>query len=120
MYLFIEKKKKKNTSEKDLRKRLNQLSMPAKKEFDEIDYKLDPTLRFSTFSEAKELTFKPNIGNNKAKKTNYDDDEKDSKRQDDLLRFVRRQEDRERSKRDELDYEIGKLTLFFILLLTYS
>lgn len=108
-YLIIIENRKKKINEKELRSRINSLSKPAKKEFDEIDYKLDPTLRYSTLSDAKELTFKPKIGNGKAKKSRADDDDgNDSKSDDVILRFVRRQEDREKSKRDELDSQIGK------------
>ena len=71
--------------------------------------KADPTLRYATFDDAKECTFQPCItGDKKKKKKNNDEDEDEKRGEDSKFAFINRMEAEERSRRDELEFAMGK------------
>jgi hypothetical protein len=91
-------KKKKNYNF-NIRSSVERLSKNEnKEEKQEILLKIDPTLNYSTFNDSKNCTFQPKI--NKYAKANNDE-----KKQ---FNFIARQEAEERSRRVELEDQMGK------------
>lgn len=68
--------------------------------------KVDPTLAFSTFDDAKECTFQPKIAGKARKKEKKDDD--DGRTEDTKYSFINRQEAEERNRRDQLEFKMGQ------------
>lgn len=71
------------------------------------DLKVDPTLAYSTFDDAKECTFRPKISG-KATKKRENKDNDDGRVEDTKYSFINRQEAEERNRRDQLDFKMGQ------------
>lgn len=89
------------------------LSRPAQHAPSKLDVKLDPTLKHSTYDDAKETTFRPTIhGRSKRaeakQRADVDDDDGPVRKEDPKYSFISRQEAEERNRREELAYKIGK------------
>lgn len=95
---------------KKLREISDRLSKPIPHSPTRIDIKIDPTLRYSTYDDAKECTFHPNIGNKKQAKREkkQQDSDDEGKKEDPKYSFISRQEAEERIRKEELAYAIGK------------
>jgi hypothetical protein len=99
---------------KTMRVNSDRLSTPGTHTPTRLDKKFDPTLRYSTYDDAKECTFRPNFHNKKRdaknshSRRNDSDDENEGKKEDPKYSFISRQEAEERIRREELNYKIGK------------
>jgi hypothetical protein len=74
------------------------------------DLKVDPTLAYSTYDEAKNCTFRPNIHgkDKKSKKKGHHDDDDDANDANNKFAFVNRQAAIERGRMDDLKFATGK------------
>lgn len=98
-------KKKRPKSASELLKTINKLTKPVYVEPTKDMKASDPTLRYATFDDAKECTFKPKIHSNHGSSESksgggHGDDAKSS--------FIERQEAKERTRRADLEFAVGK------------
>jgi hypothetical protein len=91
-----------------MRRSTSRLSAPSQPGPSRIDTLIDPTLKYSTLSDAKECTFRPCIaGKAHAKKKRGGEDD-DGPKEDAKYGFISRQEAEERNRRENLTFEMGK------------
>eukprot|EP01039_Chlorochromonas_danica_P003743 gene3743-4092_t len=100
-----EKTRKSKQEYQKMRKTADRLSAPAQKEPSAWERKADKTLRYSTFEEAKECTFRPRLNGRKNERRDRNDDEA---KEDPKSSFISRQEAEERNRREELTFMMGK------------
>jgi hypothetical protein len=92
---------------RNMRDSSDRLSRPTTDSPTRLDIKFDPTLKYSTYDDAKECTFRPLINGKKKKEKKDSDDE--GKVEDPKYSFISRQEAEERMRREELAFKQGKL-----------
>jgi len=91
---------------------VERLSGPAQRLPSKLDLKLDPSLRHTTYSDAQNCRFRPitvaGIKRRKLAAQQSNDNNNDNRKEDAKFNFINRQEADERTRREELEFEIGK------------
>lgn len=93
-----------------MRRSANRLAIPSARGPSAEAAKHDATLRFATFEDAQECTFRPHTKGKKANKRNggaAGDDDNGAK-EDPKFSFISRQEAEERNRREDLAFRIGQ------------
>lgn len=101
---------KSQRSQSACRSAMNRLAQPANRTPNAIARKIDPTLNYTTFDDAKEATFRPNLGRRKgsAKNQRGQQDDDDDRKEDIRFGFISRQEADARIRREELAFVQGR------------
>lgn len=91
---------------------MDRLSGPAQRLPSKLDLKLDPTLRHTTYSDAQNCRFRPitvaGIKRRKQAAQQSNDSNNDNRKEDSKFSFINRQEADERTRRAELEFQMGK------------
>lgn len=95
-----------------IRQSVDRLAVPANRSPTALQIKIDPTLKHSTYDDAKESTFRPCIGKKKSAKatrSGHGDDSDGERKEDSRYGFIQRQEAEERNRREELAFKQGRV-----------
>lgn len=104
--------KSRNDQRASIRQSVDRLAVPANRVPTAVQMKIDPTLKHSTYDDAKESTFRPCIGKKKSAKSTqsgHGDDSDGEKKEDDRFAFIRRQEGDDKNRREELAFNQGRV-----------